>query len=509
MGHTRVENAEVEAKLIVDDEFEMPDFEGVIDGATSTGLPERQLDARYFDTTDLELARWGVTLRHRSGEPGAAWTLKLARGSESSVLTREELRFEGPVERVPDAAVDLVRAFTRGRALVEVARLQTTRAPIRVSGHDGATVLEVVDDAVRVQRRDGGTDTEFREVEVEAANDDSVTRPALDRVVAKLIEAGARPSPPVPKLIRALGERATESPSIVIAEIDKKSSTADLIEHLIAKSAAQIVRNDAGVRFGHDPEAVHQFRVATRRLRADLRTFRFALDDVATSKLRDELKWLGGVLGPVRDLDVLAARIATNSRSLPEVDQAGASSVLDQLVRQRSVARAEALAALGTERYDRLLQTLVVFAASPPLTVPSKVSERPAAKKAGKLVRRRWKQLRATVDAASDEPSDDELHRIRLAAKRCRYAVDAVSPVVGRPARRFAARIEQVQGVLGDDHDSVVADSRLRDLATEAVDARLAIGGLLAIERAERARLRAEWPAVWDRARQSKLRSWF
>lgn len=508
MGRQRFGSAEVEAKLIVEDEFEMPDFEGVIDGATSTRLPERELDAVYFDTADLELAKWGATLRHRSGEPGAAWTLKLPRTSESSVLTREELRFEGPVERIPDAAVDLVRAFTRGRAMVEVARLQTTRAPIRVSGHDGATLLEVVDDAVRVQRPDGGTHAGFREVEVEAANDNSVTRSALDRVVAKLIEAGARPSPPVPKLIRALGEQATDLPPVVIHDVDKKSSTADLIRHLIAKSAAQLVLNDAGVRLGHDAEAVHQFRVATRRLRADLRTFRFALDDVATSAMRDELNWIGGGLGPVRDLDVLGERIATNARSLPEVDRAEIVAVSDLLDRKRSLARDRALEALTSVRYDRLLETLVGFADQPPLSTSSKSAGRSATSRAGKLVRRRWKQLSAAVDAAGPEPSDEQLHRIRLAAKRCRYAADAVVPVVGRPARRFAARIEHVQGVLGDYHDSVVADAWLRDAATDAVDARLAIGGLLAIERAERERLRAEWPTVWERVDRSKLRFW-
>ena len=115
----------------------------------------------------------------------------------------------------------------------------------------------------------------------------------------------------------------------------------------------------------------------------------------------------------------------------------------------------------------------------------------------------------SAVETAGSDPTDPQLHTIRIAAKRCRYAAEAVAPVVGRPARRFADAIEDVQSVLGDYHDTVVAEAWLRDVATELVDCRIAIGGLIARERKEREHLRDAWPAVWKRASKKKLRAWF
>jgi CHAD domain-containing protein len=105
--------------------------------------------------------------------------------------------------------------------------------------------------------------------------------------------------------------------------------------------------------------------------------------------------------------------------------------------------------------------------------------------------------------------TDEELHRIRILAKRCRYAAEAVVPVVGRPARDFASRIEDMQALLGDYHDTVLAEAWLREAAVELVDGRVAIGGLIAIERQQRDRLRAAWPTVWRHASKRQARAWF
>lgn len=297
--------------------------------------------------------------------------------------------------------------------------------------------------------------------------------------------------------------------SVVVDPVDASSSVADLIRHQVAVSVRQLLEHDPGVRLGEDPEAVHQYRVAARRLRSDLRTFRSELDRDATDARRDDLRWLGGVVGPVRDLDVLGARMAEHGGTLPDLDQPGVAAVLGRVAAARDRARIEVIDALGTPRYVQLLEALVAFASEPPLAASSGHADRPAAARAGRVVRRRWRQLDAAVQAAGPDPSDVDLHRIRIAAKRCRYAAEAVAPAVGRPGTRFAARIEDVQTVLGDHHDTVVAEAWLRDAAVDLVDARVAIGGLIAIERATRARLRAEWPAVWHRASRKKARAWF
>jgi CHAD domain-containing protein len=497
---------ELEAKLVPSKGFQMPALQDALPGAVTVVQPVRELDAIYYDTPDLELARWGVTLRHRRGESGRPWTLKLPEHEAGALMARDELSFDGEIDAVPAEASDLVRAFTRGRALTGVARLHTSRVPVQIRDTDGRTLVEIVDDSVAVF--EGARELEhFREVEVEAAVDSPRSRAVLQSAVSALVSAGCRTEKPLPKLVRALGRRAQEPPSVVVVPVGPQTSTADLIRYVTAASVRQILLHDAGVRLGEDPEAVHQYRVATRRLRSDLRTFSGFLDAGRTDELRGELSWLGSVVGPVRDLDVLGTRFAAQIRGLPDLDQPAASGLLTQLAASRLAARQGLLEALRSQRYDRVLRALVAVASTPPV-VPGRKATRSAATAASRLVRRRWTQLDAAVEAAGKDPTDEELHLIRIAAKRCRYAAEAVTPVVGPRAARFAAGIQDVQTVLGDYHDTVVAENWLRDTAIGQVDAGIAVGGLIASERQERAGLRAAWPATWQLASRPKNRSW-
>jgi CHAD domain-containing protein len=369
-------------------------------------------------------------------------------------------------------------------------------------------LIEIADDSVSILDPIHELD-HFREIEVEATSDSPASRSALKLAVAALIAGGCRAERPVPKLVRALGRPALQPPSVVVAPVDRHASIPDLIRHLTASALIQILTHDPAVRLGHDPEAVHVYRVATRRLRSDLRTFARFVDGDPTDELRDELRWLGSEVGRVRDLDVLSTRFAANSRSLSDLDQPGASELLARLAKSRLEAHHSLLKALRSERYDRTLRTLVAFAANPPIaTASSRKATRPAVTLASPLVKRRWNQLAAAVVAGGAYPNDEALHMIRIAAKRCRYAAEAVAPVVGRPARHFAARVEEVQTVLGDYHDTVVAEAWLRDTAVELVDGRVAIGGLIAAERQERAHLRDEWHEAWHRASRRKVRAW-
>ena len=99
---------EPEAKLIPKNGFRMPSLDGLLPtGAVSVAQPARELDATYYDTADFELARWGITLRHRRGESGPPWTLKLPKHRAGAVIARDEWRFDGEIYAVPDEARDL------------------------------------------------------------------------------------------------------------------------------------------------------------------------------------------------------------------------------------------------------------------------------------------------------------------------------------------------------------------------------------------------------------------
>jgi CHAD domain-containing protein len=106
-----------------------------------------------------------------------------------------------------------------------------------------------------------------------------------------------------------------------------------------------------------------------------------------------------------------------------------------------------------------------------------------------------------------DDPPDPALHNVRILAKRCRYAAEAVAPVIDQAAS-FAAALADLQTVLGDHQDAIVAELWLREVTVTTPKSALAAGHLILLQSFERARLRAEWPALWRTASAKKLCSW-
>ncbi len=595
---------EREVKLGAWPGFQLPDLDEVVPGARVELLPTLRLAATYYDTPDLRLMRWGATVRHRVSAPPTdepAWTLKLPASPVPGALARREIGFPGGETRVPHGLLDLVRGLSRGAALVPVARLRTDRRRWELRDALGAGLLEIDDDEVSVLVSGAGgrgrrLAARFREVEVELGTGDLVV---LDAVVARLRAAGAGQPDPTPKVVRALGPRAVEPPDVVVEPVGQRSSAADVVRACLASSAARLFRHDPGVRLGGDPEDVHQARVATRRLRSDLRTFGPLLDAAWARELRDELGWIAGLLGAVRDADVLLERLRAQAQLLPKVDQAAAEALLVGLERQQADATTALLAAMGSGRYGALLDKLVAAAHAPHFAVAGAVAchddgqqaaaepvlvlsatatstsftgpagagpiavatdappptsaagpadasgpapaPAPAATPGGapaddaqahppaadngrrddgraeeaapsvlpELVRQPWRRLARAMAALGPAPEDEALHDARIEAKRCRYALEAVAPAMGKPAAKLAAKVAELQTVLGDLHDAVVAEAWLRDAVAAAPAAQaLAAGELIAMQRADAEASRRAWGPAWERASHKRARAW-
>jgi CHAD domain-containing protein len=493
---------EREAKLTAPAGFDLPDLGGPDDGFLAEPQAARRLQTTYYDTPDLRLARWGASLRHR---PGEGWTVKLPEGQAGVLLVRGEHVFDGPARRPPPEAVALVRPFVRTAQLAPSARMRTLRRPLELRDPAGGRLAELVDDEVQVL--DGRRIiSRFRELEVELAGD--ADGAILQRVLDRLVAAGAQTAEPTPKYLRALnGRERVLGPELEQPAVGADASVETLLRHDLAAGTLRLFRHEAGVRIGEDPEAVHQARVATRRLRSTLRTFSSLLEPEWTDRLRDELKWLAGLLGDVRDTDVLLGRFGGHLAALPAADAKLGPRLLAGLVEERDAARKRLLDGMAEPRYATLLDDLVAAAAAPAL-LPG--ADRPAAEVLPALVARPWKKLRKAVRKAGDDPSDDELHQIRIRAKRARYAAEAVEPVIGKPAERFAEAVEALQEVLGDHHDAVVGEAWLRQAAdaTRRRDVALVAGQLIAAERASAAATRDRWRGVWKAADRKKLRAW-
>jgi len=492
---------EREAKLTVPPGFDLPELGGPDDAFQAEPQAARRLQTTYYDTADLRLARWGASLRYR---PGEGWTVKLPEGQNGSLLVRAEHVFPGDGRKPPAQAVALVRAFTRTAPLKPSARMRTLRRPVELRDPTGARLAELVDDEVQVL--DGRrVVSRFRELEVEL--DGSADTDLLDRVVDRLLEAGAQATEPTPKYLRALnGRERVLGPEVEEPEVDGDATVEALLRHDLASGTLRLFRHEAGVRTGEDPEAVHQARVATRRVRSTLRTFSKLLDEEWTDRLRDDLKWLANLLGEVRDTDVLLERFSEHLAALPAADVKAGPRLLAKLEEQRDHARRRLLGGMAAEKYAVLLDDLVAAAAAPAL-LPG--VDGPAAEIMPPLVARPWKKLRKEVRKAGDDPPDEQLHQIRIRAKRARYAAEAVEPVIGKPAEAFADAIADLQSVLGDHQDAVVGEAWLRQAAEGARrDVALVAGQLIAAERASAADTRGRWRKVWKAANRKQLRAW-
>ncbi len=637
---------EREVKLGAWPGFQLPDLDEVVPGARVELLAPLRLAATYYDTPDLRLARWGATVRHRVSAPATdepAWTLKLPASPLPGALSRREIGFAGTETRVPSELLSLVRGLSRGAALVAVARLRTDRRRWELRDAAGRRLVEIDDDEVSVLVSGAGgrgrhLAARFRELEIELADGEPAV---LDAVTARLRAAGAGAPDPTPKVVRALGPRAVDPPDVVVPSVGRRSTAGDVVRACVAASAVKLIRHDPGVRMGGDPEDVHQARVATRRLRSDLRTFGPLLDAAWARPLSSELGWIAGLLGAVRDADVLLERLQAQSELLPKVDAVAAEDLLRGLERQQADATVALHRAMSSARYTALLDTLVAAAAAPHfapvaagtppddvgagardaedarqeaadadeeareeaeddaldavlmLSGPASASftlapppggravaaavevepgeattgaatatgpatgtgaavtggatvtgaavtggatvtgatatatggavtgaapaapvaggagDRPASVALAELVRRPWRRLSRSMAALGPAPEDEALHAVRIEAKRCRYALEAVAPALGREASALAGAVAQLQTVLGDLHDAVVAEAWLREAAADASPAQaLAAGELIALQRADAEASRRAWGAAWARASRKRPRAW-
>jgi CHAD domain-containing protein len=252
---------------------------------------------------------------------------------------------------------------------------------------------------------------------------------------------------------------------------------------------AEIERHDPGTRLGRDPESLHDMRVGVRRLRALLRAGR-ELVASDTIELDERLQELGRILGEVRDLDVLLARLDAEAAELGGEDAKRAASLLAALRTERSGSRSRLLGALRSDEYLALLddtaRTIDELEPSGSAATLDELTDKAAAK------------LRKAVRKLPEEPANEELHAVRKKGKRARYAGE----LAGRD--RLVKRAKKLQDVLGEHQDAVVAAERLREFAAESAPEQALVAGRL-VEREEERRLEAReaWPKAWKKLRKT------
>jgi CHAD domain-containing protein len=429
----------------------------------------RQLVDTYADTDDWRLYRAGLSLRLRRRGRQVEATMKSMAGLSGGIRRRRELteplsspdldvlhQSQGPI----GARVRAVAGPRRLRPLFEI-RTRRTTFPLLL---DGDVAGEVALDRTTIPVGTGQEPARLRRVEVEVAD---ATVPAVRDFVKGMQESCGLHPATVSKFEAALlatGQEVpggwdlgptTVGPGMTIGEV----AFAGLRRHLSA-----VLLKEPGARLGEDIEELHDMRVATRRLRAAMALFSDVLP-VRAARLRDEMAWVAGALGSVRDLDVQLEQLERWIGRAPE-DREALGSLRWLLQERRTEARRQLLEALDSPRFDRFISSFIALVRRGPLR-RSRASRAPAEAVAPQLIGSRYRAARKAGGRIRKRSEASDYHRLRIRCKRLRYAIEFLAPIYGDPAAELAGRLAKVQDALGKHQDAVVAVDRLRQIALE------------------------------------------
>lgn len=499
---------------------DLPDL-AVLPGVGSVDPPvATRLEAVYFDTTDLRLARAGITVCRRTGGDAEGWRLEVPGGDACHEVGRPPGR---ATATVPPALRTLLQAHVRDRRLTRVARVRTDRALHRLCDGEGRVLAELADDAVTAEavRSDLGSRW-WREWHVVVDADPDPGEDLFGAVaellegVAELLEgAGASPAGPASALHRALGTVPEDGPALdtMTRTMTRSGPAGRVVQARLVEQLRELERRDPLAR-ADVADGVHDMRVAVRRLRSALATFRPLLDREATEPLRAELAWLAAQLGRPRDAEVARDRVADLLAAEPvrlEPHRLSAHA-REEFESRHARAHRQVVEVLRSDRYLALLDRLEELVAAPPWTERAGL---PADEVLPARVRHEWKRVRSRMrdvdEAATGSRAEEErLHSVRKAARRARYAAEAVAPVHGADAVAFAKAMKKLQGTLGEHHDSVLLQAELDQVATGQSDGHVAFGyGRLHAHEARRAeRARGRYDKRRRAASRKKLRRW-
>jgi CHAD domain-containing protein len=476
-------------------------------------VPQEVLEVERYDTADHRLAAAGITLAvHRGGADQPHWRLDLPDGDRPEELRVPLAPDAPPVPEVPGELAELVRGIVRDGELRPVGQVRRVRTGSRLLGEDGGLLATVVHDRVTVATFGRSTEgAAWTEVQLRDIADAGLA----DEAERLLGEAGLRPAstsaeaeldrllrPAAPQRRRPGGKRT------------KPGSAGEALVAYLTAHAQRLAAEDLRARRG-EPDSVHQLRVASRRVRSALQSYRRLLDSERTEPIVDALREFGRALAPARDAEVLHARIRDGLAELePELLLGPVQAqVTRHYARLEQETSAAVLSTLDGEHYARLRRDLDELVQRPPLT---KRAVRPARKELPAHVARAARRLDRAITVAVDpgRPADERdvaVHAARKAGKRLRYATEVARPAVGKDAKRFAKHMKGFQKALGEHQDTVVARDALRELGAlshESGENGFAFGVLHGRDAARATRIEEDLPQLWADAWRRRNRRW-
>ncbi|MBW0105015.1 CHAD domain-containing protein [Pseudonocardia sp. KRD291] len=493
-----------------------------IDGVETVEVAEDQdvIEQERYDTADLRLAAAGITLVVHRAPDSAHWQLTLPDGGPEEQL---RVPLAAPdVEGVdPDVVPEQIDVLLRGvrgdEPISPVGRIRIVRTTSRLRDLSGQEIATLARDEVQASTLGTSTSVEnWSEAEVTRGN--GTGSALLEQLDARLRETGFTRAPhgADEALARMLSELAPATPK---RWSGKKGSAGALLLDYIGAQVDRLAAQELKLR-EDEPDAVHQMRVASRRIRSALRTYTGLLEGRRVEHVVAELKWLGRSLAGDRDVEVIKSRIESALDDLPPELVLGPvrAQVTRHFARQQAEARAAVMGTVDGPRYAALQGALARLLIDPPL---SSLARKPAGKVMPAMVAGTARKLGKRMDAAlrdvegsgdgSGAERDEALHGARRTGKQLRYATEVVRPVVGKDAKRFSRGLEELQDELGAHQDAVVARETLRELGAQAGAENqngFTFGLLYGRDVATAHEIETTVPEVWERVWDKKQRRW-
>lgn len=461
------------------------DVEHVLQAAPSGPEETFDLVSTYFDTPEGDLRQAGVSLRIREGAGARTQTLKRGQGLsrleiETPLVGEQPNLNVGPLPDLlpPDAQADLRPVF----------RVTVRRRARRI--RLGAAEIELALDQGEI--RAGGRSLPICEVELELISGPEKALFELARLLssaAPLYLSFESKSARGQALLQGASLEARKRPPV---EISAGATTAAAFQAIARAALFQIAANGEVLRRIDDPGAIHQLRVAARRLRSIISTFGEILREAGRRDVAGELRWLARACDEARNLDVFT--LETVQPALDEGEgPSGMSELSLALEAARVRAHADVAGAVSSARYrSLLLETACWIECGAWLYDPDPATRvdraRPARDFAAEALQGRRRKL-LKRGRKLKALSNEERHEVRIQAKKLRYAAESFAPMFDeRAARRFIEPLRHLQDQLGALNDLAGVEDLLRPLQLEA-RAAFAAGYLVGERAAQRPRL--------------------
>ena len=469
----KTHSREVELKFAFD-----PAAEGRLKRHLSHTGPGKRLTSEtlvsvYFDTPDFRLQAKGISLRVRRVGKKYRQTIKVADRAGTFDRAEWEKEIGGPAPDLATAKASAVADVLSGqlwKALQPVFETRVRRTRYRFASH-GQRVELAID---RGEIDTGKCQLPICELELELLHGDRESLFTLAKALNHVV--------PLRLCVKAKADRGYELVRGDIDPVDKATdvhlspemTTQEAFRHIGDGCLRQLIANESAMIAG-DAEALHQMRVALRRLRAAISAFSNVVADNDWRGIRSELRWITGELGPARDLDVFIAEVL-EPLGAQNPKEPGVLGIVHDFKRRRARAHKEIVATIQSARFRTLLLNTAEWIEVGPWTKSSDdllrlLREKPVVVLATDELTRRRKKLKRKNSTTLKELSPLQRHELRIAAKKFRYALEFFSDLF--PGKPRAKRCSEALSALKDMQDALGA---LNDIAVrERLASRIAL----------------------------------